>query len=676
MEWEKDNAKTVTFVVTKNCQLACKYCYLTGKNEKEKMTWDTAKSAVDYVLAQYGKEGFYNEAVIFDFIGGEPFLEIDLIDQLCDYIKYRLYETNIPWFNLYRFSFSTNGINYHTEKVQRFIQKNLKHLSIGFSIDGTKEKHDLNRIWKGNDERGSYEDVVANVPLWLKQFPQGATKVTISSEDIPYISQSVLHLFSLGIHQVNINCVFEDVWKDGDDVLFEQQLKVLAEEIVARKLYMEYKCSFFDRNIGRPLDLCSENGNWCGCGRMLAIDPKGLLYPCNRFIDFALTYKQPRYIGSIYTGIDRNKLRPFLCLDRVSQSPLKCLNCEVASGCSWCQGENYDSAPLSSIYLRSTAICKMHKARVRANNYFWGLIDCNDFDESKKQPNHNSMSNNVEQKNTYYCASDFKQATILLSSNSNSICGYFSKNNENEFLKKNALCRFLKYAENRNIEITVVYPSHPIPEEIAEILDSYSHNKILSGKDHCLIIPMDNENSYKSVSLTFLEFYDSINTLSKHLDLCRLNIYLYDYNSFDELKYRESLAKLKNEVLLQWKNGHKIRVNIISDPMGLRSNKECKYGTKAFVLAPNGNFYLCPAYYYDNDNQNAIGSIYDELYFPATHLLHREYSPVCRSCKENSCLRCTFENHCRTLEYNIPSYEQCCRSQIEHEISFEFYKEL
>ena len=69
---------------------------------------------------------------------------------------------------------------------------------------------------KPEEERGSYADVVKNIPLWLEQFPEDSTKVTISSADIPYICESVLHLYSLGIHEVNINVVFEDVWKERE----------------------------------------------------------------------------------------------------------------------------------------------------------------------------------------------------------------------------------------------------------------------------------------------------------------------------------------------------------------------------------------------------------------------------------------------------------------------------
>ena len=369
--WQGGMAKNITFIVTKDCQLPCKYCYLVGKNSKERMSFEVAKCAIDYILDH--EDDYCEESVVWDFIGGEPFLEIDLIDRICDYLKMEMYRRNHHWFNSYRFSFSTNGINYNEPKVQKFIEKNHSHLSIGITIDGTKQKHDLNRVYKLT-EKGSYEDVVRNIPLWLKQFPYGGTKVTISSPDIPYIKDSVLHLFSLGIHEVSINCVFEDVWKDGDDILFEDQLVQLADIIIDQGLYKEFQCSFFNSEIGYPLDPKLFNQNWCGAGKMLSIDSAGNFYPCTRFAQYSLREKQAWIIGNIHEGIDKNKLRPFLTLDRLTQSKDECINCEIASGCAWCQGENYDAADTPTIYQRSTAICKMHKARVHANNYYWNKL--------------------------------------------------------------------------------------------------------------------------------------------------------------------------------------------------------------------------------------------------------------------------------------------------------------
>lgn len=370
-QWQGGMAKNITFIVTKDCQLACKYCYLVGKNIKERMTWETAKSFIDMILSN--EKEFKEESVVWEFIGGEPFLEVELIDKICDYLKVRMYELNHHWFNSYRFSISTNGINYHTTEVQNFIRKNQNHLSIGITIDGTQKKHDLNRVYKIT-ERGSYKDVQRNIPLWLEQFPYAGTKVTISSSDIPYISESVIHLFAIGIHMININVVFEDVWNEGDDVLFENELIKLADIIIDRGYYQDYVCSFFSENIGKPLDVIHDNQNWCGAGRMLSVDSAGNLYPCTRFAQYSLRDKKAWIIGNIKDGIDDNKLRPFLTLDRISQSKPECISCEVASGCAWCQGENYDAAKTHTVYERSTAICKMHKARVRANNYYWNKL--------------------------------------------------------------------------------------------------------------------------------------------------------------------------------------------------------------------------------------------------------------------------------------------------------------
>lgn len=369
--WQGGIAREITFIVTKDCQLACKYCYLVGKNSKERMSWNVAKKAIDYILDN--KDYFCEDSVIWDFIGGEPFLEIDLIERICDYIKIEMFRRNHKWFNSYRFNFSTNGINYHSEKVQDFIKKNIDHLSVTITIDGTATLHDTNRIYKGTG-RGSYDDVVKNIPLYLSQFPVAATKVTITTSNIEYIKESVLHLFSIGIHDVNINCVFENVWQEDDDIKLEKELIELADEIIDNDLYIDNSCSFFWEYLGKPMDKELDNTNWCGAGNMLAVDAAGNFYPCTRFAQFSLRSKKTIIVGNVDDGLDFNKLRPLLTLDRCTQSSTECIDCEVASGCAWCQGENYDAADTPTVYQRATAICKMHKARVRANNYYWNKL--------------------------------------------------------------------------------------------------------------------------------------------------------------------------------------------------------------------------------------------------------------------------------------------------------------
>ena len=363
--------KSISFIVTKECQLRCKYCYYVAKNNSEPMTFDVAKKAIDYILDH--PKFFPERTAVWDFIGGEPLIEIGLIDRICDYIIEQTYIKDHNWFGRNKFSITTNGLEYNTPKVQQFINKHKDNLNIAITIDGTKKKHDINRVFPNG--KGSYDYVIKCIPNWLKQFPDVGTKVTISSADIPYIKESVLHLYALGIKVIHINCVFEDVWKEQDDVLFLHQLMELADAIIDNDFYDDLYCSFFEeRHLGRPVDWKIDHVNWCGSGKMLSIDGTGNLYPCNRFTQFSLREKKTRIIGNVNEGINENYLRPFLCLDKFTQSRAECLNCEVASGCSWCQGENYDAADTPTIYQRSTAICKMHKARVKANNYYWNKL--------------------------------------------------------------------------------------------------------------------------------------------------------------------------------------------------------------------------------------------------------------------------------------------------------------
>lgn len=332
------------------------------------MSFDVAKQAVDYLLEN--KALFSEPTVTYDFIGGEPLLEIGLIDRICDYIETKSKALNHPWANAYQMRMSTNGLLYDSEKVQKFIAKHKPHLNISISIDGTKNKHDSNRIYKNG--KGSYDEVARNVKLWVSQFPNAGTKVTVSSEDLPYLKEGILHLYELGIKNLSVRTVFENVWKEGDDVIYENQLIALADHILDNNMYNELDLYLFSDTIGKPLDK-HDRHNWCD-SIMLAVDASGNFYPCLRFAKFSLRNREALSVGNIYEGLDTNKLRPFYSTDRCTQSPQECIDCEIASGCGWCPAENYDSADTPTIFQRSTAMCKMHKARVRAKNYYWNKL--------------------------------------------------------------------------------------------------------------------------------------------------------------------------------------------------------------------------------------------------------------------------------------------------------------
>ena len=81
--------KSVTFIVTHQCNLRCSYCYETNKSEA-RMTEETARRCVDLLFQEDERgDGLVTpenaDGLILDFIGGEPMLEIGLIDRIVSY---------------------------------------------------------------------------------------------------------------------------------------------------------------------------------------------------------------------------------------------------------------------------------------------------------------------------------------------------------------------------------------------------------------------------------------------------------------------------------------------------------------------------------------------------------------------------------------------------------------
>ena len=108
---------------------------------------------------------------------------------------------------------------------------------------------------------------------------------------------------------------------------------------------------------------------------MIAVDYKGDLYPCIRYMESSLGDDVPPLkIGNVYDGImtkecERECVSCLQCIDRRSQSTDECFNCPIAEGCSWCTAYNYQV--FGTPDKRATYICVMHKARALANAYYW-----------------------------------------------------------------------------------------------------------------------------------------------------------------------------------------------------------------------------------------------------------------------------------------------------------------
>ncbi len=369
--------KNITFVVTERCNLNCTYCYETHKSNK-RMTKEIGKQAVDFILNEELINEYYDvktsPAVILEFIGGEPLLEIELIDYIVEYFKFRAFELNNPWATNYMISITTNGVLFNTEKVQDFVKKNKDRLSIGITIDGNKKLHDSCRIF--HDGSGSYDIVEKSIKTWLKTNNDPQTKITLSPFNVMYLNDALKNVWGLGIHGAFTNCVFEEGWTiEHAKVLYSEMIK-LADYLLEDENYSKYYCSLFDEIIGTTL---TETRNWCGGnGSMLAIGTDGKCFPCIRFMKYSLSTpgREEKCIGNIFDGLERKENNIWLLelkkVDMITQSDDKCRKCKIASGCSLCTGYNYDK--FGTPNKRATFICDMHHARVLANYYYFNKL--------------------------------------------------------------------------------------------------------------------------------------------------------------------------------------------------------------------------------------------------------------------------------------------------------------
>jgi radical SAM peptide maturase (CXXX-repeat target family) len=374
-------ARTVTFQVTDACNLCCTYCYQINKHHNV-MPFDVAKHFIDMLLDATPENNEYinpeiSPGIVLDFIGGEPLLQIDLISQISDYFIAQAIKRHHPWATRFMFSICTNGVLYFDDRVQEYIKKHFYHLSFSISIDGNKELHDSCRVFP--DGSGSYDIAIKGVHHFTEVLHGHlGSKMTLAPSNIKYVYDAVTNLVEIGYRQIYLNCVYEKGWTITDATILYEQLKKVADYLLDTDQYNDVYLSIFEENFFHPKKP-DDLQNWCGGnGSMIAVDYKGDIYPCLRYMESSLGDKvQPIIMGNVYTGMmttqcQRDCIHCLQAVDRRTQSTDECFNCPIAEGCSWCTAYNYQT--FGTADCRATYICCMHKARALANCYYWNKV--------------------------------------------------------------------------------------------------------------------------------------------------------------------------------------------------------------------------------------------------------------------------------------------------------------
>ena len=370
-------AREITFQITNQCNLRCSYCYEHNK-QCGSMDIYTAKKCIDTILDMYEADDndFINhntKALVLDFIGGEPLLEAKLIEDICDYFFHECYKRDIPFAPFTRISFATNGQSWFTQEAQHLFEKYHDIMSITVSIDGIQELHDKYRIDRyGN---GSFEKAYAAFLDGKRKYGWLNSKMTFTPGSINYLFDSVKLMINNGCTIINCNFAYEPLYTIEDGKNIYNVLKKLSDYIIDNKL--DIFISILDDTIGDKVDLTVDNKNYCGgTGNMLAFGVDGNAYPCIRYMPISIGNEKASKIciGDCFNGIYKTDSEKEIKqeLDNItftSQSPEKCIECPVSTGCGWCSGYNYELYGTPN--KRYTGICYAHKGRVLASCYYY-----------------------------------------------------------------------------------------------------------------------------------------------------------------------------------------------------------------------------------------------------------------------------------------------------------------
>lgn len=322
--------KIVTLVITQNCNLACTYCYEHNKTRKT-MPIEIAKNIINQELTV--NDGY--DEVIFEFFGGEPFLEFEIIKELYDFIW-------DPKFTKKRLCFvSTNG-TLLTSEMKQWLYPRREHIVCGLSADGTKSMHDINRCC-------SFDSI--DFTFFKNTWPDQTVKMTISIESLPSLAEGVIFLHQKGFG-VTANLAHGLDW--GTSWIAET-LETELEKLV--QYYVDNPqispCSMLSMCISRlGTSDVDSNKRWCGTGtHMKTYDIDGSCYPCQMFLPISSGENSESFV-SINFQDDTCFTDPY------------CNNCPIEAICPNCYGMNFNIRGNPAI--RDHNLCKLMKLNALA----------------------------------------------------------------------------------------------------------------------------------------------------------------------------------------------------------------------------------------------------------------------------------------------------------------------
>ena len=275
---------------------------------------------------------------------------------------------------------------------------------------------------------------------------------------------------------------------------------------------------------------------------------------------------------------------------------------------------------------------------------------------------------------------------VLLDDTSIAYCHAENPLTERCLMPLDTLRKAILFGMKQNLMIQFVYPDYELPTEYNELIETIDHVKLGRDVEIFNSVPQHIEGDNVVLRLSVVEFVEHQYDIATLLPQTkRLNICLTDIENFKDEQiedYKRALATLNAVLLNLYKSAKQPQFNLITDRLQLTEMHNCEAGVGNITIAPNGKFYLCPAFYYDEqmgisnrmnyktkDASRSVGDLEQGIDIPNKQLLQLDHAPLCRICDAYHCNRCIWLNQKLTWDNNTPSHQQCVISHLERNAS-------
>lgn len=288
-----------------------------------------------------------------------------------------------------------------------------------------------------------------------------------------------------------------------------------------------------------------------------------------------------------------------------------------------------------------------------------------------------------------------KYLIIQLTDDAASFCHYERKSDNGLQISSETLRDAIFWAMKENLSIQFIYPDSELSNEYKQIIHSIDHTSIVcagcrdaqtvanadvvvfSGWDKMEEAEIKSGISYilRTSKGELFANSERLHEFLMHVD--RLVVVITDIDKFtneDCDNYARMLDSLVPVIREEYRKDHPVQLNLLTDRMFLDGMNNCNAGWESITLAPDGKFYICPAFYLDGGE--SVGDLQNGLDVRNPQLYRLDHAPICRNCDVWHCRRCVWLNRKTTLEVNTPSHEQCVVAHLERNASRKLLKSI